>query len=383
MTLNGLLLNPRMPDFEAAALRHGWESVGEVAFPHHVAVATSGSSGAPRKLVALSHAALESSARSMNLRLKCEAHDIWYKTLPDFHVGGIGIRVRAQLAGCEIIQAPSDTKWNPSGLAGAIGDCGATLVSLVPTQLFDLARAGVRAPRCLRTVVVGGGALAESVRAAACDLGWPVLASYGLSECASTVAIADDQSDLVDSAASVDSAVPRLRLLSHVEARVDNDGLLLLKSPALLSGYVLFDGEPRAIDPKRSGGWFKTEDQALLHDKFLKPLGRDIDFIKIGGEQSSLARLEAIFDQARMEAGGSADAVLVAIADERLGHSIRLLCACTDIDQATALAARYNLKVHPFERVRGIHACERIPRSPLGKVLRKEAMAFIVASDHA
>ena len=32
----------------------------------------------------------------------------------------------------------------------------------------------------------------------------------------------------------------------------------------------------------------------------------------------------------------------------------------------------FNARVLPFERVRGVHRVEEIPRSPLGKLLRRE-----------
>jgi len=32
----------------------------------------------------------------------------------------------------------------------------------------------------------------------------------------------------------------------------------------------------------------------------------------------------------------------------------------------------FNAQVHPFERIRGVHRVDAIPRSPLGKLLRAQ-----------
>jgi len=39
----------------------------------------------------------------------------------------------------------------------------------------------------------------------------------------------------------------------------------------------------------------------------------------------------------------------------------------------------FNERVHPFEKIRAIHRAEKIPRSPLGKLLRAELAQKIAA----
>jgi acyl-coenzyme A synthetase/AMP-(fatty) acid ligase len=56
-----------------------------------------------------------------------------------------------------------------------------------------------------------------------------------------------------------------------------------------------------------------------------------------------------------------------AIADERLGHVVALAVASGD---AEAIAAAFNARVFPFERVRRIVRVPEIPRTPLGKIIR-------------
>ena len=355
---NTIYLNPRLPAPEAARLRQAWAAAS---MPGHVAVATSGTSGGPGKLVALSRAAIEASARAVNRALASDARDVWFKTLPDFHVGGLGMRARAALSGARLVDSAAD-KWDAPAFAQALDSAGATLVSLVPTQVFDLVARGLRAPPRLRAALVGGGAMDPIAFASARRLGWPILPSYGLSEGASTVAAA--------SLASLERETwPELELLQHVEADVDAGGRLRLKSPSLLSAYVTVD-PVGAYDPKKND-WFATEDRAAVVGGSLLPLGRADDAIKIGGELTSFSRLEAALAAARL--GFEADVALVALEDDRLGSCVHLVYARKDRAVADKIKSIYDASVLPFERARGAWECERVPRSALGKTLRKEA----------
>src|SRR3954451_6015686 len=315
-----LLLNPRMPAAERARLQRMVPDLDA-----HVFVATSGSTGAI-KLVALSKHAILASAAAVNERLDVTSRDVWAAVLPTFHVGGLGVYARCHLAGARALPMP----WDPKMFV----ESGATLASLVPAQVRDLIDAGRNPPPTLRAILVGGGAF-DPVDAP----GWPVHASYGMSECASTIAIEET-------------------LLPHLEARGQPDGRLAFRGPSLFTGYATEEG---LIDPKIDG-WFISEDLGDVNGRTLRVDGRAGDFIKIGGESVDLKRLDRIL----RELAGD-DAAIVAVPDERLGHVIHL---ATVLEPSFVDA--FNARVHPFERIRQVHCVASIPRSPLGKLLRAE-----------
>src|SRR5437016_3187547 len=209
-----LLLNPRMPAEERARLEALVPPL-----PTHVFIATSGTTGAI-KLVALSKAAILASAAAVNARLESSANDIWCRVLPLFHVGGLGIRARAHLSGARVVEIPWDAR--------AFAASEATLASLVPTQVHDLVATGQRAPATFRAILVGGGAFDPELQARGRALGWPFLATYGMSECCSTVSVENE-------------------LLPHLEARGEPDGRLALRGASLFTGYGTEGG---LIDPK-------------------------------------------------------------------------------------------------------------------------------------
>lgn len=334
---SAVLLNPRMPEYERRRLQDLAPPI-----PGHVWLATSGTGGV-FKLAGLSKRALLVSAEAVNRRLASDERDVWCCPLPTFHVGGLSIYARAFLTGARVFPL----SWDPRRFAAL---SGVTLASLVPAQVSDLVREGLTPRGELRAVVVGGGALAPGLYSEARALGWPLLPSYGMTECSSQVATARGES-------------PELYLLDHVSARVERDGRLALRSEALLTGYASPNG---LIDPK-VGDWLITEDLASLEGSRLRIFGRQGDVVKVGGESVELARLDRIL----VEMG--ADAAVYPIPDERLGTVIGLAIASGD---AGSIEAEFNRRVLPFERPRRVIRVAEIPRTDLGKVIRSRIIAL-------
>lgn len=335
-----LLLNPRMPREEQRRL----ESY-VVPLKAHVWLATSGTTGA-LKLTALSKKALLASAASVNRHLQSGASDVWCCVLPTFHVGGLGIHARAFLSGARIV----NEAWDPARFAS---NDHITMASLVPAQVADLIQAGLRAPRAIRAVIVGGGALAPALYERAAGLGWPLLPSYGMTECSSQVATARPGS-------------AELVLLDAFEARVGKDGRLGFRGEALLTGYGTAGG---FVDPKRRG-WFATEDLGTVEGRVVKVRGRRGEFVKIGGESVNLARLDAILEDV-----AGLHAAVFAAPDPRLGQVIHLVVDSEG--EAASITDAFSERVHPYERPRQIHRVAAIPRSPLGKLIRAKLLELL------
>ena len=345
-----LLLNPRLPDdLRARVMGAEFPDLAE-----RVWLATSGTGGV-LKVVALSRSALEASARAVNQHLEVLSSDIWLNPLPLFHVGGLGIEVRAALAGARSFSFGS---WNAGEFVRRANEMGATLSSLVPTQVHDLLSAGLTAPRSLRAVVVGGGKLDEALRTRAQALGWPILPSYGLTEAASQVA----------TARLGDANAEWLPLLEHIEAKADSGGVSEIRGPSLLTGWMVFaeDGSAHWEDPKRDG-WYLTGDRVELRGRELRVLGRVDDLVKIRGELVDLVALERAL-QARVSSG---EIMLRTVADERNGVAVHVVA---ENDEAAAEVRKLAEEVFPpFARPASI-SVGRITRTALGKVVRPLAV---------
>lgn len=270
--------------------------------------------------------------------------------------------MRARLSGAKVFEDKSE-KWNARDFIEQVNSSKATIISLVPTQVFDLVQANLHAPKSVRAVIVGGGRFEESLRLRALDLGWPCLPSYGMTETCSQIATALSTDD------------PRLTLLSHADARTASDGRLAVKAASLLSAQIVFKPDAQLIDPKVDG-WLITEDHAQVHNRVLTVEGRATDFVKIAGEGVVIARLEEKFEQEKLAAGFTKDAALLAAHDDRLGATLVLVTTASAVE-AAPLVERFNSQVAPFERIRVVKHVSEIPRSPLGKLLRAAALELV------
>lgn len=308
-------------------------------FPGHRFFKTSGSSGL-EKWVALSNEALEWSARTVNRALGIGSADVLGLALPEIHVGGYGLVVRARVAGACL--ARFERRWQAAEFADWCRKEGVTVTSLVPTQVHDLVEAGECGSPSLRVVVVGGGALNDELKQGARELGWPVEPSYGMTETASQVATGDG-----------------LPLLPGWEARVV-EGRLALRGGGLLSAVIRRGGEGFVAEDPKEEGWFLTNDRAELRGRSLTILGRADRLVKVLGE---LVDLEAVENQWREDLGE--EAVVVAQPDARRGKSLHLFHEGKprDLD-------RRNRERSGPERLSSWQAMAKLPRSPLGKLDR-------------
>lgn len=351
-----VLANPRLPETDRRRTEDFARAEERLA--DHILVATSGTTShvpGENKWVALSRTALVTSAKAVNERFALSSSDVWLNPLPLFHVGGLGVLLRTTLVGA---RSTISGAWNTRSFLSAIEQNGATIASLVPTQLYDLVRIEARAPASLRAVLVGGGALHHDLATAATQLGWPLQASYGLSECASTVAVTRD---------SWDAMLP----LSHVEVRTrdagDGKATLCLRSASLLTGYLYVGSQgARFFDPKHDG-WFDTDDHVETHSNgTLRFLGRAGATIKILGENVDLLRLTTLAEQLAHSLTGLLDAAIAPVADARAGHQL-VLCFVGPARLGDELLHRFNERVLPFERAARAIPVPTIPRSELGK----------------
>lgn len=354
-----VLINPRTPDQERIK-----KKLLTSKLKNHFLIATSGTSSTAVKWVALSKKALLASAEAVNEHLEVTEKDVWGLALPHFHVGGLGILLRAKLSHSLVVcyQTHIGERWSPEKFHKMIIKHGVTLTALVPTQLFDLVKAKLKAPSSLRATVIGGAAMGESLYHEAKSLGWSPLPSFGCSECSSQIATA--------SLCSLKEEVfPKLKLLAHIQkVELSENGCLMVQSPSLLTGYLtLSENGHQFVDPKVAGV-FITEDLVEIAGDTLKPIGRKGDFVKIGGESVNVERLNKIWSELEYRQAVEGDQTLFVAPDERLGSVIHLAVAGTKEKEVRTLIEAYHKEVLPFERIRKIHNLPEIPRTPLGKV---------------
>ena len=322
---------------------------------HHLFFATSGSSAEP-KWIGLSKNALVASAKAVNVHLRVTPDSVWGLALPLHHVGGFGVLVRARAIGCDL--KVFDSKWDAVMFCGWLDRQHVSHASLVPTQVHDLVMAGCRAPDGLRAVVMGGGRLDVAAGRAARALGWPVLASYGLTEAGSQVA--------TQSLCCLEDAYDPtpLPVLGHWRVRLDVVGCLEIAGPALFSGSIV-GGEYHP----RVGEWHATRDRVSVTPGGLVPEGRADAVVKVAGE---LVDPLAVESRLALAVGPHGDCLaVVAAADARLGNRLVLVAERRLPKEILDVAvADFNVGVPRSQRLDAPVWVDRLPRSALGKIQR-------------
>lgn len=374
-----ILLNPRWPAAERKVLQ---ELVLKFPLENHFWIASSGTSAEKSnsiKMVALSRTAILASAEAVNQHLQASSRDIWAQCLPDFHVGGVGVEARAYLTGSRVLNglgfgnSRSHDKWDPQICYQILREKKITLTAMVPTQIFDLIQLRLPAPPDLRALFVGGAALAQELYENAVSLGWPLLPSFGMTECCSQIATAELE--------NWRQKKRDLKILNHVSYKTNFDGFLEIQSPALLTGYARIEnGKAIFWDPKING-WFLTEDRAEIQQGFLKPLGRGMDFVKVLGEGVNLFKLQELLDLLISSTPFATEIVLVAVPDLRLGSRICLV-GSQKIPKTLLeeLVSKFNQGVAPYERIQDQKIISEIPRTSLGKLSRQELVSLLTRS---
>ena len=339
------LLQSRVPDDPELvwALSSGTQSVGQI------------------KCIGLKRRALRASARAVNRHLSVTAKDRWLVTLPEYHVGGYMIRVRAELSGSPVYRLK---RWDAQAFVDACLKHKICLVSLVPTQIFDLVTAQFKAPASVRAIVVGGGALDVGLYAQARVLGWPVLPSYGLTETGSQVATAP----LVS---LKKLTYPNLEVLPHAQIQIRR-GKIWIRAKSLCRWIAVSDGTTLTLEDPRREGWLPTTDLGRLTKSGLRVLGRSDDIVKVLGVLVSIPQIES---DLRPYVGACA---VLGLPDTRAG--VRLI-ACTDdsrsLPELERQLALYNQNVRRPNRIAELCWVGKLPRTALGKLKKAELKNFL------
>lgn len=357
---NEVMLNPRWPEPDLLFLREQAEKcLSAEGLVSHVVVTSSGAtaeSWRAIKLVFLAKSALLAAAQVVVDEYDLKATDIFAQSLPEFHVGGLGIQARAYLCQSQVALLPpwkSAISFNEDLIHSK-----ATVLSLVPTQVHDLVVAGVPSPKFVRYVFVGAGALPITLEKAARDLGWPLVATFGMTETGAMIA---GRSTLQET----------VRPFRGVVGELNSEGLLRVRCPGLATGILQWK-QGRAEWTPLSGS-YQTQDRIRIGPEGWVIEGRDRDFIKINGESVSLEALREILSEELLRAGQSPfDFHLLALPHERSGFQLGLVVQGKRHDSSRSILDDYNRRVLPFERIRVTFFVERIPRTELGKVREDE-----------
>ncbi len=317
-----------------------------------VGFATSGSSGAPPKLILFTQEALKVNAIAANKHLNAHQGD-WCNPLPYYHVGGAMIWLRAHFAGVKV--SPLHGKWNALQYQKLIRETNSHWSSLVPTQVVDIVSQQLQAPESLKTIIVGGGKLDEKTGLQARNLGWPIVQSYGMTEAGSQIATAFPNEPF---------HTDKLTILPHWEVTTDNNGLASIHGEGQLWGRLLTNSDDNFILEKQNPdlAW-KTQDIVELKAGQLTFIRRADRLVKVLGELVDLDSITLFCQQT------DPNIQIETIPDIRQENK---LVACgphkENLMQAISL---WNNQAIGYQKVHAMRVL-KIPTNLMGKIARRE-----------
>ncbi|MEN9211087.1 MAG: AMP-binding protein [Thermostichus sp. DG02_2_bins_29] len=321
-----------------------------------------GGSGGQLKWAIHSWATLAASARAHQQHFAVgPVHS--YCLLPLYHVSGLMQVVRSWLSEGQVVLwdwkslLAYPERWDPP-LPGSF-------LSLVPTQLQRLLQQAqpvvLEALRQFRAILVGGGPTWPSLREQARQLQIPIALTYGMTETASQVCTSFPQA-FWGGNDSLGRPLPHARLHIHSSGR-DPVGRIHLWAESLALGYYphLWLREQGLL----------TEDLGYLDEEgSLHWLGRTDDLILTGGEKVMAAEVEGEI----RASGWVEDVCVLGVPDAEWGQQvIAVIVPYPDKDAAELkhrLTQHLSKHLSSYKRPKHWLHCERIPRTPQGKVNR-------------
>ncbi len=335
-------------------------------------VFTSGTTGTP-KGAQITFGNLYHSALASAERLGASPDDRWLCPLPFYHVGGLSIIFRSAIYGSSIV-LPKAT--STGAIMKALHDSQATIVSLVPTQLYRMLEAGFEPPPSLRLLLLGGAAASPELVQRCIERDLPIALTYGLTECASQVATATPE-QVRAKPGSVGKPLSDTSVSAGTTVRIVDDegydlppgeyGEIVVSGDTVMKGY---------LGQAETGGTFRTGDIGYLDaDGDLWIVQRRSDLIVSGGENVYPSEVEAVL----RGHPAVADVCVVGVPDAEWGQRVAAMVALRDGEMLSEddLIAFSRERLAGYKQPRRIVFVDALPQTASGKVQRAKVKELL------
>jgi acyl-CoA synthetase (AMP-forming)/AMP-acid ligase II len=337
---------------------------------------TSGTTGSP-KGVMLSHGNVIWNVVNLLTRADFRGDDVTIAIAPFFRVGGTGVNVLPVLFLGGTVVVPVDVTGD--GLLGAIERHRVSVGFGNPDVLEELMRAqrwAVADLSGIRFILTGGAPVPERLIRAYHDRGVALVQGYGLSEAGPLVLLLDAERSLqkVGSAGRPPLLV-EIRIVDPDGHDVDpgETGELLARGPNVMSGYWRKPAETG--EALAAGGWLRTGDAARMDDDGDVWIVDRVDARFVAGGRTVYPGDVERQLMAHPEVADAGVAGFATPEGDVVGVAFVVLLPGSSVTESELLEfARRRLP--PHEVPSSVTVLDRLPRSPVGKLLRAQLRAL-------
>jgi acyl-CoA synthetase (AMP-forming)/AMP-acid ligase II len=340
--------------------------------PEDVAILlhTSGTTSRPKQ-VPLLQRNLTASARSIGRHYRLSAEDVSYVAMPLFHIHGLVASTYAALMAGGTVVAPR--RLAPRRFWEHLVEHRVTWLSAGPTTHHMLLERAERPPATLRFTRSCSSALSpELMRRCEEVYGVPMLEAYGMTEASHEMAANPlPPGERRPGTVGIPTGAS-VRILDREWADVPagSPGEVAVSGPGLTPGYL---GNPEANRASFRDGWFRTGDQGVLEDGYLRLVGRIKELIIRGGENISPVEIEDVL----LGHPAVADAACFGVPDEKYGELVAVAVALAGEADERALIEHCRDRLTAVKVPSVVHILAEIPRTPTGKLQRRRVAAAI------
>ncbi|MBN9223447.1 MAG: long-chain fatty acid--CoA ligase [Microbacterium sp. SCN 70-27] len=347
---------------------------------------TSGTTGTPKGAV-LTHRNLLSNARQAQAwvpQIQRGKGCVVYAVLPMFHAYGLTLCLTfAMSMGARLVLFP---RFEPAMVLEVTKKHPATFLPLVP-PIADrlLAAAKAEGVSLAGTEVAISGAMAlphELVVPFEAATGGYLVEGYGLSECSPVLMANPVAHNRKPGTVGLPLPGTECRVVDPDQPSVDvpagERGELIVRGPQVFQGYY---GKPEATEEVFVDGWFRTGDIVQIdEDGFVRIVDRIKELIITGGFNVAPTEVE----NALRQHPHVVDAAVVGLPSEHSGEEVVaavVLDGSGDVDVDSIREFARGI-LTPYKVPRRIYVVDELPRSLIGKVLRRQVRESLVTLTH-
>jgi O-succinylbenzoic acid--CoA ligase len=219
---------------------------------------------------------------------------------------------------------------------------------MVPLQVYNSLQVAAERERLrqIRHLIIGGGAIDESLQAALKDFPYAVWSTYGMTETLSHIALRR-----LNGPTSTDWYTP----FDGVRVSQTSEGCLVIDAPAVHEGTLV------------------TNDMVELDGQRFRVLGRKDNVICSGGIKIQAEEVERM-----LHAHITNPYLITRAKDERLGQQVVLMIERGDADEAMRVCRQVLPK---YWQPRRIVVVDRLPMTQTGKPARAEAEKLVAEDE--